>query len=143
MTREISHAMTAQDCLVALMVAISVSDETIRTSELVKIQSAVNNLPIFAEYDIDRLNTVSQIVFDLFEQEEGLDALFGLVKENLPAELNETAYALCCDVAAADGLIFETELRLLEEIRYEFEVDRLHAAAIETGSRARHKTIPS
>ena len=31
MTREISHAMTAQDCLVALMVAISVSDETIRT----------------------------------------------------------------------------------------------------------------
>ena len=37
MTREISHAMTAQDCLVALMVAISVSDETIRTSELVKI----------------------------------------------------------------------------------------------------------
>ena len=64
MTREISHAMTAQDCLVALMVAISVSDETIRTSELVKTQSAVNNLPIFAEYDIDRLNTVSQIVFD-------------------------------------------------------------------------------
>ena len=75
--------------------------------------------------------------------EEGLDALFGLVKENLPADLNETAYALCCDVAAADGLIFETELRLLEEIRYEFEIDRLHAAAIETGSRARHKTIPS
>jgi len=32
---------------------------------------------------------------------------------------------------------------LLEEIRYEFEIDRLHAAAIETGSRARHKTIPS
>jgi len=134
--------MTAQDCLVALMVAISVSDETIRTSELVKIQSAVNNLPIFAEYDIDRLNTVSQIVFDLFEQEEGLDALFGLVKENLPAGLNETAYALCCDVAAADGFIIETELRLLEEIRHELAIDRLHAAAIETGSRARHKTLP-
>ena len=62
MTREISHAMTAQDCLVALMVAISVSDETIRTSELVKDSISGNNLPIFAEYDIDRLNTVSQIV---------------------------------------------------------------------------------
>jgi hypothetical protein len=36
MTRQNSHAMTAQDCLVALMVAISVSDETIRTSELVR-----------------------------------------------------------------------------------------------------------
>jgi hypothetical protein len=48
---------------------------------------------------------------------------------------------LCCDVAAADGLIFEPELRLLEEIRYELSIDRLHAAAIERGSRARHMTI--
>ena len=66
MTREAPHVMTAQDCLVALMVAITVSDEDIRTSELVKIQGAVNNLPIFAEYDQDRLNIMSQVVFDLF-----------------------------------------------------------------------------
>mgnify|MGYP005993075893 CR=1 FL=1 len=111
-----------------------------RTSELVKIQGAVNNLPIFAEYDQDRLNIMSQVVFDLFEQEEGLDALFGLVRDNLPERLFETAYALCCDVAAADGVILETELRLLEEMRYELKIDRLHAAAIERGSRARHMT---
>ena len=30
--------------------------------------------------------------------------------------------------------------RLLEEIRYELNVDRLHAAAIERGARARHVT---
>nr|WP_233152134.1 tellurite resistance TerB family protein [Marinibacterium profundimaris] len=132
--------MSAQDCLVALMVAISASDENIRTAELVKIQSAVNMLPVFADYDIDRLNTVSQIVFDLFEQEDGLDALFGLIRENLPERLNETAYALACDVAAADGNLAETELRLLEEMRYELELDRLHAAAIERGARARHLT---
>ena len=41
-------------------------------------------------------------------------------------------------VAAADGSLAETELRLLEEIRYELEIDRLHAAAIERGARARH-----
>ena len=132
--------MSAQDCLVALMVAISASDENIRTAELVKIQSAVNMLPVFADYDIDRLNTVSQIVFDLFEQEDGLDALFGLIRDSLPERLNETAYALACDVAAADGNLAETELRLLEEIRYELEIDRLHAAAIERGARARHLT---
>jgi len=33
------------------------------------------------------------------------------------------------------------ELRLLEEIRYELNIDRLHAAAIERGARARHMTI--
>jgi tellurite resistance protein len=122
------------------MVAISASDGQVRTAELVKIQSAVNMLPIFGDYDIDRLNTVSQIVFDLFEQEDGLDALFGLIRANLPERLFETGYALACDVAAADGTLAETELRLLEEMRYELNIDRLHAAAIERGARARHLT---
>lgn len=128
----------AQDALVALMIAVSASDENIRTAELVKIQSAVNHLPVFADYDDDRMNVTAQIVFDLFEQEDGLDALFGLIRKNLPERLFETAYALACDVAAADGRIEETELRLLEEIRYELNLDRLHAAAIERGARARH-----
>ena len=122
------------------MIAVSASDEDIRTVELVKIQSAVNNLPVFADYDIDRMNIMAQTVFDLFEQVDGLDALFGLVRDNLPERLFETAYALSCDVAAADGTLQESELRILEEIRYELNLDRLHAAAIERGARARHIT---
>lgn len=120
------------------MIAVSASDENIRTAELVKIQSNVNMLPVFASYDIDRMKRLSQTVFDLFEQEDGLDALFGLIRDNLPERLYETAYALACDVAAADGALAEPELRILEEIRYELEIDRLHAAAIERGARARH-----
>ncbi|WP_319546205.1 tellurite resistance TerB family protein [Ruegeria conchae] len=140
MTEQTPQPMSPQDCLVAIMVAVSASDENIRTAELVKIEGAVNMLPVFAGYDIDRTRRVSQIVFDLFEQEDGLDALFGLIRDNLPERLNETAYALACDVAAADGTLAETELRLLEEIRYELSIDRLHAAAIERGARARHTT---
>ena len=59
-------------------------------------------------------------------------------RDNLPERLFETAYALACDVAAADGTLAESELRLLEEMRYELNIDRLHAAAIERGARARH-----
>ena len=141
MAEDIPHTFSTQDSLVALMVAVSASDENIRTAELVKISSAVNNLPVFGDYDADRLQIVAQIVFDLFEQEDGLDALFGLIRESLPERLNETAYALACDVAAADGQLQETELRLLEEIRYELDLDRLHAAAIERGARARHLSL--
>lgn len=137
---DITHSLTAQDALVALMIAVSASDEEIRTAELVKIQSSINMLPVFADYDLDRLTTISQTVFDLFEQEDGIDALFGLVRDALPERLNETAYALACDVAAADGSLDEAELRLLEEMRYELNIDRLHAAAIERGARARHVT---
>lgn len=124
----------------ATMVAISASDEDMRTAELVEIQNSVNMLPVFAEYDTDRIPRITQLVFELFQQEDGLDALFGLVREALPEKLNETAYALACDVAAADGHLYETELRLLEEMRYELNIDRLHAAAIERGARARHMT---
>ena len=135
------HPMSPQDCLVAVMIAVSASDEDIRTAELIKIENAVNMLPVFAAYDIDRMNRTAQVVFDLFAQEDGLDALFGLVRDNLPEALYETAYAPACDVAAADGTLAETELRLLEEIRYELSLDRLHAAAIERGARARHITL--
>ena len=141
MAEQIPHPLSPQDCLVAVMIAVSASDEDMRTSELVKIQSAVNHLPVFASYDLDRMQVMAQTAFDLFGEEDGLDALFGLVRDNLPERLYETAYALACDVAAADGALDESELRLLEEIRYELNIDRLHAAAIERGARARHMTV--
>ena len=140
----VSHtlpAFTAQDALVAIMVTVSVSDETIRTSELVAIEQQVNHLPIFADYDIDNAREVAETVYRLMEEEDGLDTLFAMVRDALPERLWETAYALACDVAAADGTIRQEELRLLEEIRHELHVDRLHAAAIERGARARHLVI--
>jgi tellurite resistance protein len=135
------HSFTPEDSLVAVMVGISVSDQTIRTSELLSIEQMVNYLPVFGSYDSDRMQTVATIVFDLLGEEDGLDALFGLVLEGLPEHLFETAYALACDVAAADGKLAQAELRFLEEIRHVFNIDRLHAAAIERGARARHQTV--
>ncbi|MGB3316168.1 MAG: tellurite resistance TerB family protein [Albidovulum sp.] len=134
-------AFTTQDALVAIMVTVSVSDETIRTSELVAIERQVNHLPIFADYDLDDAKEVAETVYKLMEEDDGLDTLFVMVKEALPDRLWETAYALACDVAAADGTIRQGELRLLEEIRHELTIDRLHAAAIERGARARHMTL--
>jgi len=136
-----SEIISPEDALVAVMVAVSVSDQAIRTAELVKIEQIVNHLPVFANYDADRMRVVAKTVFDLFEEEEGLDALFGLMLEALPQRLNETAYAIACDVAAADGALTQPELRFLEELRHQLDIDRLHAAAIERGARARHMTL--
>ncbi len=124
-----------------MMIATSASDEKIRTSELVTIERIVNHLPVFADYDQGRIREVAGEVFDLFAEEDGLDQLFDLIRRVLPDRLCETAYALACDVAVADGLLGESELRMLEEIRHELRVDRLHAAAIERGARARHTTV--
>ena len=134
-------SLSSQDCLVAIMIAVSASDEDIRTSELITIQSIVNHLPIFSDYDVDRIKTVAAMVLDLLSEEEGLDAFFGLIRSSLPEGLNETAYVIACDVAAADGKMGQEELRMLQEIRYELSIDRLHGAAIETAARARFQTV--
>jgi tellurite resistance protein len=134
-------SLSSQDCLVAVMIAVSASDENIRTSELITIQSIVNHLPIFSDYDVDRIKTVAAMVLDLLSEEDGLDALFGLIRSGLPEIINETAYAMACDVAAADGKMGQEELRMLQEIRYELSIDRLHGAAIETAARARFQTV--
>ncbi len=136
-----AETLTPQDALVAMMIATSASDERIRTTELVTIERIVNHLPVFADYDQERIREVAGEVFDLFAEEDGLDRLFELVRQTLPDRLWETAYALACDVAVSDGMLGEAELRMLEEIRHELKVDRLHAAAIERGARARHLTL--
>ena len=142
MPEQILPSFSPQDALVAVMVAESASDENITNSELLSITRIVDHMPIFGDYDSTRIKTVSQVVFDLFEEEEGLDALFGIIRDALPEELYETAYAMACDVAAADGRLRQSELEFMAEIRYELDIDRLHGAAIERGARARHMQLP-
>lgn len=135
-------SLSAQDALVAVMVATSASDENVTTPELYSISQIVDYLPSFEGYDTDRIKVVAQIVFDLFEEEDGLDALFSLIRDALPESLYDTAYAMACDVVASDGRARPAELRLLEELRYELNLDRLHAAAIEHAAGSRHKKLP-
>ena len=59
----------------------------------------------------------------------------------LPEKLRETAYALACDVVAADQTVTREEARLLDLLRYELQIGKLVAAAIERGARARHLTL--
>lgn len=134
-------SFSAQDALVAVMVAVSASDNAMPISELIAIERIIDHMPVFAAFDTDRIRAISQTVMTLFEEEDGLDALFGLVRDALPERLFDTAYALACDVAAANGKLPEAELAMLAEIRDQFEIDRLHAAAIELSARARHRTI--
>lgn len=134
-------AMSPCDALVAVMVAVSAAGQGLGTAEMVAIERLVNHTPVFASYDIDRVRGVSQTVLSIFEEEDGLDALFGLIRDALPESLYETAYVLACDVAAADGRADQVELRLLVELREELQIDRLHAAAIELAANARNRQL--
>jgi hypothetical protein len=65
----------------------------------------------------------------------------GRIAAALPVPLRETAYALACDVVAADRGASQSELRLLGMLRERLELDPLVAAAIERAARARHRAV--
>ncbi len=63
----------------------------------------------------------------------------GLIDEGLPDVLHETAYWVALEVALADRRIALEEIRMLEALRRRLEIDRLIAAAIERGARAKYQ----
>ncbi len=130
--------LSPHDALIYAMVLSSAADRNMTDAELRTIDEIVNYLPAFEDFDRSRLATIAAECADILTDEDGLDRAFAMIKEALPPRLRETAYALACDVVAADLAVSQEELRLLEMMRAELEIDRLIAAAIERGSRARH-----
>lgn len=127
-----------QTALVYVMVIAAFADSKLKDSELNNIVEIINTLPIFRGYCIE---TIKRAIGDcrfMLDQEDGLDAVLGLVKEALPENLRETAYTLACDVIAADGSAEQEELRWLALLANQLSISKLHAAALERGSRARY-----
>jgi len=127
-----------QAALIHTMVLVSAADREMTDAELLTIGDTVKHLPVFAGYEPDKLVTTAQDCAELLNQTEGFDQVIEKIRENLPQKLAETAYALACDVAAADRKVSQEELELLAVLRQRLGVGRLPAAAIERGARARY-----
>lgn len=134
MQRPIDH----HTALVFTMVLISAAEGVMTDAELESIGRQVRYLPIFRDFDNDRLTSVGRQCAELLNRDDGLDLACEMIAEALPQQLRETAYALACDVAAADGDLAAEERRLLDMLRRTLNVDRLVAAAIERAAYARH-----
>ena len=131
----------AHSALIYTMVLVSAADRDMTDSELQTMGDIVKHLPVFQDFDSARLTAVAQECAALLNDSQGLDKIIDMIVAGLNPRLRETAYALACDVAAADGRASQEELRLLEILRHRLEVGRLPAAAIERGARARYATL--
>jgi tellurite resistance protein len=123
--------------LIYTMVMVSASDRQMTDEELKKIGEIITGLPVFRDYNRELLPKTASACAELLDLEDGLDQALDLIDKALPSRLRETAYVLACDVAAADDRLPEEELRMLELLRNRLGIDRLTAAAIECGARAR------
>ena len=127
--------------LIFTMVLISAAEGEMTDAELDMIGRQVRYLPVFREFDHQRLTEVGRDCAELLRREDGLDVASEMIAEALPQPLRETAYALACDVAAADGALASAELEILGLLRRRLNVDRLVAAAIERAAYARHAIL--
>jgi tellurite resistance protein len=130
-----------QTALIYTMVLASAADQEMTDPEVEIMSDMIKILPVFRGYDITRLEDASRHCADLLVDPEGIDNALDLIADALPQRLCETAYALACDVVAADGNASQEELRLLEMLRHRIEVGRLEAAAIERGAGARFRQL--
>lgn len=129
--------MDAHAALIYTMMLVSAADTEMTDAELQIIGDIVNHLPVFRDYERKRFTKDLKECAELLANEDGLEKALKSIKSALPQKLRETAYAVACDVAAADGEASQEELRVLELLRHRFGIDRLIAAGIERGARAR------
>jgi tellurite resistance protein len=127
--------------LIYTMVIVTGAESRISATERNIIGDIVGHLPVFRGFDRGKLAGHLNECASLLAREDGLEATLGTIKEALPARLRETAYAIACDLVASDGAATQEELQILELIRHRFDIDRLIAAAIERGTRARFQRL--
>lgn len=133
--------LNPHSALIYIMVLISAADNNMTDRELKRIGEQVRNLPVFLDFDEEELVPLAEECAAKLGEPGGLDRVLDLIIASLPAKLSETAYAIACENAAADLHVEQEELRLLQQLRDSLDLDRLIAAAIERGVRARHTTL--
>lgn len=134
------EAVSTQEALVYVMVAVSAVDRSMTDNELAKIGSLVRTMPVFAGYRDDRLIETSRQCQQILAKDDGLNRLLDVITAAIPERLRETAYAVAVEIAAADLYVEQEELRLLQLLRDRLEVEKLVAAAIERAAQARFRT---
>ena len=132
---------TTHEALIYLMVITSASDRDMTDVELARIGDVVGNWPVFEDFDRDRLVAVAQDCQKLLHEKGGLDSVLALVAQTLPERLHDTAYAAAFEVAAVDLEMRLEEVRVLQLIRRELDLDTLTVAAIGRAAKARLRTL--
>lgn len=132
--------LTQPEALIYAMVAMSAVDRVMSDVELGSIGNMVRRLPVFADFDPDKLTSVARACGKLAGEQDGLDRIIEAIATALPARLQETAYALAVEVAAADLTANLEELRFLEMLADRFDLDDMHVAGIKHSARLRYRT---
>jgi tellurite resistance protein len=135
------NGLDPQEALVCTMVLVAAAGQGITDREIGVMAGLVQTLPAFQNFSSDRLDAATEAAVGLLREDDGLAHAGRMIRDALEWRLRETAYALACEVVAADEFTEQDSLRMLEFVRAELHMDALVASAIERGARARHQRV--
>ena len=81
------NPVSHQEALIYTMVTLSAADRSMTDGELMKIGDIVKTLPIFRDFDRDRLVAVAEACGTLLQEEDGLDTVLKVISASLPQRL--------------------------------------------------------
>ncbi|MBU1212272.1 MAG: tellurite resistance TerB family protein [Alphaproteobacteria bacterium] len=135
MTSELSP----QEALIYAMITMAATDNKMSDAELRRIGTMVKELPAFDGFDETTLVGHAQACGLLMSGQHGLDSVLDAIADSLPAHMRETAYVLCCEVAASDEIVRREEQRFLQLLAQRLGLDQLSCSALARAASARHQ----
>ncbi|MER9960097.1 tellurite resistance TerB family protein [Mesorhizobium sp. M0045] len=133
--------LSPHEAMIYLMVITSASDRDMTDIELARIGDVVRSWPVFEDFNQERLVDVAQACQEMLQEKDGLEGVLARVAEALPERLRGTAYAAAFEVAAVDLEMRLEEVRVLQLVRRELDLDALTVAAIARAAKARLRTL--
>jgi hypothetical protein len=133
------ETLDAPEALVLTMVLVAAAEGGMSDRAIGMMAGQVQTLPIFHDFTTEQLRVATDAAVQLLNEDDGLSHAARLLRAALGPRLRETAYALACEVFAANQVTRQQALDMLEFVRSELQIDPLIAAAIERGARARHQ----
>lgn len=135
------ESLDAPEALVLTMVLVAAADGGMTDREIGVMSGQVQTLPAFRDFTTEQLRSATNAAVKLLDEDDGLQHAARLIRAALEPRLRETAYALACEVVAANHVTRQRTLEMLDFVRNELHLDPLVATAIERGVRARYQRV--
>ena len=96
------EALEAPEALALTMVLVAAADGGMSDREIGVMAGQVQTLPVFRDFTTEQFRIVTDAAVRLLNEEDGLQHAARLMRSALEPRLRETAYALACEVVAAN-----------------------------------------
>lgn len=114
-------AFSPQEAYASIMILAIASDGYLADEELDAITSHLSRMHLFQHFRPDTMRRMYSKLFDIL-REDGAELILESAKETLPIELRESAFAMCCDLILADGVMSQEEQHFLKRLYQALEI---------------------